>query len=112
MKYIISESKINSLIYDFLTSNYHGDYKWGPKFHEFYRQDVSEYGYHDFMIDDISAYDYDGDNGTLGIQDWVYEGLDDLFGNLWEPIFVKWFEDNSGLPVEHLKRHKRLKKTN
>lgn len=105
MKFIISESKLNSFIYDFLTRNYHGDYKWGPELHDFYRKDVSEYGYHDFMIDDISAYDYTEDTKTLGIQDWIHEQLDDIFGKFWEPVFVKWFEDNSGLSVEPFIRY-------
>ena len=109
MKYIISESKLNSLIYDFLTSNYHADYKWGPELHNFYRDDIAEYGYHDFMINDISAYDYSGDSKTLGIREWIHKQLDELFGDFWEPVFVKWFEDNSGLPVENLLRYSKKK---
>ena len=105
LKYIITESRLGSFIYDFLTRNYHADYKWGPELHDFYRNDIAEYGYHDFMINDISSYDYTGDTKTLGIQEWMYEELDDIFGNLWEPVFVKWFEDNSGLPVERFIRY-------
>jgi hypothetical protein len=110
MRYIITESKLNSLIYDFLTSNYYPDYNWGPELHDFYREDVSKYGYFDFMINDGSAFDYSRDSKTLGIRDWVYENLDDLFGDLWEPIFVKWFENNSGLPVGDLIRYRSKKK--
>jgi hypothetical protein len=110
MKYIITESKLNSFIYDFLTSNYYPDYNWGPELHDFYREDVSKYGYFDFMINDGSAFDYTRDSKTLGIQDWIYKYLDDLFGKRWEPIFVKWFEDNSGLPVGDVIRYSSKKK--
>ena len=101
MKYIISESKLHSLIYDYLTSSFQPDYDWGPELHDFYRKDIAEYGYYDFMIDDGSAFDYVGETKSLRVKPWVYERLDYLFGNIWKSVFVEWFKDNSGLPVSN-----------
>jgi hypothetical protein len=28
-----------------------------------------------------------------------------LFGNMWEPIFIEWFEKNSGLKVKIFDRY-------
>lgn len=110
MKYIISESKLHSLIYDYLTSSFQPDYEWGPKLHDFYKNDVAKYGYHDFLINGKSAFDYRGATETLGIREWVSENLNDLFGNLWGLTFVEWFEDNSGLPVKNLNRYRTKKR--
>lgn len=109
MKYIISESKLESFIEDYLNNSYHPDYGWGPELWEFYKGESEHYGYVDLTIDDVSAYQYLYKENeweknlpkTLLIQPWVAEKLDDLFGNIWEPLFVNWFEKNSGLPVEH-----------
>jgi hypothetical protein len=36
---------------------------------------------------------------------WVYEQLDGLFGDMWKPIFIKWFEKNSGLKIRHFDKY-------
>jgi hypothetical protein len=33
-----------------------------------------------------------------------YYNLEGLFGNRWKPVFIKWFEDNFGLPVKTITR--------
>lgn len=112
MKYIISESKMDSTIRSYLTHYIHPDYNWGPDLHDFYQKDVEEYGMYDFLINDDVAYTYhgyqgyeDGDVeevGTLYIENWVVNKLSTLFGNFWVPVFKDWFEENSGLKVNKM----------
>lgn len=110
MKYIITESRLDNIIYDYIKSNYYPDYNWGPELHKFYKEDVKRYGYYDFLINDVSSYVYLGDANalennepkTLVITDKIVGELNDLFGDRWKPVFVKWFEENSGLKVDHL----------
>ena len=103
MKYIISESRFSEFIYDYLTKNYHPDYNWGPELHDFYKKDIEKYGFHDFEINDKRAFAYRGGGiNQLLVRKWVADNLNSLFGDVWRPVFVKWFEDNSGLPVKDL----------
>jgi hypothetical protein len=108
MKYEIPESKINQIIYDYIKGKYYPDYNWGPELHDFYRKDVENHGFYAFDIDDQEAYTYYGDewgkpevNNRLVIEKWIVEELTSIFGDLWIPIFIKWFEDNSGLKVKN-----------
>ena len=106
MKYTISEIKVNQIIYDFIKDRYYPDYNWGPELHDFYRKDVDKYGYYSFEVNDKLAYTYYGEYDgydylyKLEIEDWVERELNGIFGDLWIPIFIKWFEDNSGLEVK------------
>jgi hypothetical protein len=99
MKYIISESRLDSFIREYLNSKIHPDYYTGPDLHDFYREDVEKYGKHSFTIDDQLAYTYVM-NGILYIQNWLVDKLNGLFGDLWHPVFKTWFEDITGLHVE------------
>ena len=108
MKYIISESKIESIIMDFLDSNYVPDYGWETMGH--YESDSKKYGYVHFPINDIHTYFYlyganEYNNNlpkTIFIHGWVGDVLNDYFGDMWKPVFVKWFEKNTGMSVEHI----------
>lgn len=103
MKYIISESRLNDFIYEYLSEHYYPDYNWGPELHDFYKKDVEKYGFHDFEINDKRAYGYRGGGiNQLLVRKWVADDLNNLFGDAWKPVFIKWFEDNSGLPVKDL----------
>ena len=111
MKYVISESRLNDFIYEYLTKNYHPDYNWGTELHDFYKKDVENHGWYDFDINDTGAYTYlgpagiykDNEKNTLLIQSWVVDKLNELFGDKWVSVFIEWFEDNSGLSVKHVK---------
>lgn len=110
MKYLITENKLNDVILKFLDYYIEPDYSWGPELHDFYREDVEKYGSYDFIINDRLGYVYyDGKNmpikNLLEVRPFVYEKLDGLFGNKWEPIFIKWFEKNSGLKVKEFERY-------
>lgn len=111
MRVVITESRANDVILKYLDQHIEPDYSWGPELHEFYRDDVKRHGYYDFVINDNLAYSYwnhDIDGNILEVMPWVYEQLDGLFGDLWEPIFIKWFEKNSGLPIGTLDRYKEV----
>jgi hypothetical protein len=113
MKYLITESKLESTIHSYLTHYIHPDYNWGPELHDFYREDVKKYGRYDFLINDDIAYTYDGyqgyadsdeveEIGILYILPWLVDKLTTLFGNFWQPVFKDWFEENSGLEVKKM----------
>jgi hypothetical protein len=38
---------------------------------------------------------------AINDREFVYE-MHDLFGNKWEPVFIKWFEDNFHVPIKTL----------
>ena len=98
MKYIISESRLGDFIYEYLTKNYYPDYGWGPDF--LYRKDIEKFGFHDFEVNDKKAYAYRGKGRKeLLVRTWIADELTSLFGDSWKPVFAKWFEDNTSLPV-------------
>ena len=107
-RYIISESRLEKFIYEYLTSHYEPDYEWNHV--QNYKNAIERQGWIDFDINDTGAYTFLGDEGiygdnkknTLIIQSWVVDRLNDLFGDKWVSVFLEWFEDNFGLPVEHV----------
>jgi hypothetical protein len=108
MKYIITESKAEDVILKYLDRYIEPDYSWGPELHSFYRKDVKQHGSYDFVINDRLAYSYwdgVGNDKLLEVMPWVYEQLDGLFGDMWKPIFIKWFEKNSGLKIRHFDKY-------
>lgn len=105
MKFLIAENRAQEIIYKYLTDVYYPDYNWGPELHDFYREDVKKHGGYEFEVNDTLAYSYyddeDYDKGLV-IAEWLVERLDSLFGNMWQPVFIAWFEDNSGLKVKSI----------
>lgn len=110
---IFSEGKMDNLIVDYLNINLYPDYNWEPHASDLYRQDLERVGFFDFKVNDLPGYSYVGEKGgfsgfdpkTLMIEPDVWKTLDNYFGDRWESVFVKWFEDNTGLPVEHLEKY-------
>lgn len=108
MKYIISESRLDGVIYDYLSSNLEPDYGW--RGHEWYKKEAQRWGYIIFDIDVRPAFKYHLNPDkplidkpkTLLVGGLLVGRLGELFGDRWESIFTKWFEDNTGLPVSHL----------
>ena len=39
----------------------------------------------------------------VALQYSIYNKYDMMFGDLWEPVFIKWFEEHSGLPVKEVR---------
>jgi hypothetical protein len=99
---------LDEFIYQYLTDNLRPDYNWGPKLHNFYKEDVKKYGIYEFSINDKYRYAYLGEwDGydylyTLVISEWVNKELTSLFGDKWIPVFKRWFEYNSGLEVRKI----------
>lgn len=108
MKIIIKESRADDLILKYLEKYIHPDYGWGSELFDFYRREIRKYGYIDFTINDDSAYVFINDEqlgefNKLMIRDTIADKLSGLFGDRWYNIFIKWFEENTGLTVEHFK---------
>jgi hypothetical protein len=106
MKYIISESKINQIILNYLNDNVYPDYSSGPYVHNFYQSQIDRFNSYTFGVNDEEAYTYYGLNdynrNVLEIYGWLSEKLTSLFGNKWIPVFREWFEDMTGLEINKL----------
>jgi hypothetical protein len=127
MKYLITESKLNSTIYDFIDNLFHDGKKIKMVKHtredEDTLDDVEVLGAYDFFYedsdDDLFTWTgreyYENPKRGLSRSKWLelapvveienYEKLGQLdayFGHLWRPIFIQWFEDTFSLPVKTL----------
>lgn len=125
MKVVITESRLESLIIDYLNDSYYPDYGWkGNSMSDIgYQDEVDKWGDILFFVDDRESYIYYGCNANAGPEDEFFAGyghlhnyecpllsispymsqrLDSAFGDIWKPIFKKWFEDNTGLEVTQL----------
>jgi hypothetical protein len=121
MKYIITESKLESAIISYLDENFIPDYGWSNP--DVYQSTVEQYGDCDFFINDLDSYIYYGCNANDNTEDEYFSvdghlhdykcpllviypkvsrHLDDYFGDMWKPIFKKWFEENTGLIVNQI----------
>ena len=107
MKYIISESKIESAIRKYLDDNYYPDYGWSE--HGYYKLEFDKYNGEYFNINDGTAYEIvklRENHGNL-LTVYKFEDLDAYFGNKWEPIFIEWFEGHTGLKVDNFRVNRR-----
>jgi hypothetical protein len=120
MKYIITESRLEKAIIEYLDKEFIPDYGWGNN----YQEDVDRWGDLVFFINDVESYIYYGCNARggrnkdkyfdpnghlanyecplLSIYPAVSQQLSNYFGNMWKPIFKKWFEENTGLTVNQI----------
>ena len=103
MKYIITESKINQIILDYLNDNVYPDYDWGPDLYDFYKKEIRKYNSYTFPVDGYDGYTYYGEyanhKNVLEIHTWLSDKLTALFGDNWRPVFNDWFEEGSGLKI-------------
>jgi len=122
MKVVITESRLESLIIDYLNDSYYPDYGWkgNSRSDIGYQDEVDKWGDIVFFVDDQESYIYYGCNANAGPEDEFFAGyghlhnyecpllsiypymsqrLDSAFGDIWKPIFKKWFENNTGLEV-------------
>ena len=63
MKVVITESRLEKAITDYLDDSFYPDYNWGPELHDFYREDVERFGGYDFEVNDEVAYSYFNSGG-------------------------------------------------
>ena len=109
MRYIISESKLDSFIYDYLSQNYTPKDGWLSP--EIYFRRANNYNIEFKNEDGDVMFVYIHSPGVGDIYNkpksllvwyWVGEELDSLFSDLWILPFKNWFEGNTGLPVNHV----------
>ncbi len=119
MKYIITESKLESAIISYLDENFYPDYGWQDNYQEM----IDKWGDLVFYINDVDSYIYYGCNANGGPEDEFFasyghlntykcpllsiypavsQQLNSYFGGIWKPIFKKWFEENTGLTVNQI----------
>jgi len=122
MKYIITESKLNSAIYDYIDNLF----KEGKKIHMVKHttpdDDDEVVGAYDFFHkgeDELFIWTgeeyYERPYNKSAWTKWKalapvveivnYQKLDSLnnmFGDLWRPVFITWFENTFSLPVKTL----------
>ena len=126
MKYLITESKLNSAIYEYIDQLFHEGKKIEMVKHtrpdDDTFEDVEVEDAYDFFHkgeDDLFTWTgkeyYDRPFNSSLFSKWLelapiveivdYEKVDvlnNMFGNLWRPIFIKWFEDLFSLPIKTL----------
>ena len=121
MKVVITESKLEKIITDYLDDIYVPDYGWANP--DVYQKDVKQYGDLVFFINDRDSYIYYGCNAGAGPEDEFFAGyghlnhykcpllsiyprvsgeLTSLFGDKWKSVFKEWFEEKSGLHVAQI----------
>jgi hypothetical protein len=124
MKYIITESKLNSAIYEYIDKLFHNGYEIKMEVAEDEEGDPIEYAY-DFVQDNggygflftwtgKEYYEKEGNENVTSFgkrwidyapvieiaEDEIIDQLKTMFGELWVPIFKQWFTDTFSLPVK------------
>jgi len=126
MKYIITESKLNSAIYDYIDNLFHDGKKIEMVKHTREDDDTIEdvevdvaYDFFHRGDDDLFTWTgreyYNTPKNELNASKWLelapvveivnYQKLDSLnnmFGDLWRPVFITWFENTFSLPIKTL----------
>jgi hypothetical protein len=105
MKYTITESRLEKVVLDFLDSNLAPYDGWNP---EEYIEELKDGSGELYLFwdedntDDHMYYLWKAlkKRGKVYLTDYHYNFLTDLFGEHWKPIFIKWFEENTKLPVK------------
>ena len=121
MKVVITESKLEKIITDYLDDVFTPDDRWERNNESQY--EVENYGETFFFVEGDEAYVYYGCNANAGPEDEFFAGyghlhnyecpllliyprvgqqLSNYFGDMWKPVFKKWFEENTGLIVNQI----------
>ena len=119
MKYIISEQQVERLkqtILDYFDENLTPVDGWETT--EAYNNELNSYGYEIFMfLEDPETYEEQdhiwytthknpsiripkNKSPLVAIPDSDFNSLEGYFGDIWKPIFIEWFQKNTGLPVK------------
>ncbi len=124
MKYTITESKLNSAIYEYIDQLFHNGYNIRMEAAEDEDGDPIEYAY-DFIQENggfgflftwtgKEYYEKEGNENVTSFgkrwidyapvveisEDEIIDQLKGMFGDMWVPIFKKWFMDTFSLPVK------------
>ena len=124
MKYIITESKLNSAIYEYIDNLFHNGYEIKMEVAEDEDGNPIEYAY-DFVQDNggygflftwtgKEYYETEGREDVTSFgkrwidyapvieiaEDEIIDQLKGMFGEMWVPIFKQWFTNTFSLPVK------------
>lgn len=121
MKVVITESRLEKVVTDYLDDLYYPDYGWKGVSQpgSSYQDEVDRWGDIVFFVDDVDSYVYYGCNAgsendrafdgygrlhnykcpLLELNPHTAKRLDSIFGDIWRPIFQKWFKEHTGLEV-------------
>lgn len=107
MDYTIKQSRLEKLIWGYLDKHYYPDYMWSVD-EDFYRKEVDNFGYITFEVNDGVVYEYFDhsqfyNEKNLQVSSQLFDNLSGFFNDFWIPVFVKWFEHNTGLDVDSLR---------
>jgi hypothetical protein len=129
MKYVITESKLNNAIYQYLDEylkpnelnwthgmdfDENGEYEEDENFIIFYKGDwdgeddsdiVFNYFTKEYYGDEASSKSFKNNAPILEVMGGYAEHLDNMFGVHWQESMEKWFQDNINLPVNTLSVH-------
>jgi hypothetical protein len=112
MKYIIPENRLESLI----TSEFDKDLTpvggwWTHSKIKTYLRNFSDWMpiyydkdfYTDFADNDSMEFMmYFKKAKIVVLQDSIYYKYNMMFNDLWQPVFIKWFNEHSGLPIKNV----------
>jgi hypothetical protein len=122
MKYIISESRVEKAIYEYMDELF-GDVMYERYYYfdkesytdnvlEFYNKDLEDSG--DYLFEYVKKEYYDEPHIGQHLKEkylsqapmveflhsYTTRQLDAYFGDRWKQVFVKWFKDKFNLPVK------------
>lgn len=112
MKYIITENRLES----FITSEFDKDLTptGGWWTHSKIRKELRSFSewmpiyydkdfYTDFADNDSTKYmNYSKKDKIVELEDQLYYKYESMFEDLWKPVFLKWFNQHSGLPIDRV----------
>ena len=112
---LVSEGKLDRAIYEYIDEMYKPNFtdgqkeQWGPETYKFFEIELDMLGYFVLYRDGKPSYRFfrnkyfrDAKSNTLLILPDIENELEQLFGDRWKPIFIKWFEDGTGVKVKAL----------
>jgi len=120
MKYTIPENRLNGLIISMFDADLTPHEGWmSPKYYkEFLRGKKSPieskkylggqkyYFFYDknnnSHEDTDTVMDYDKEDKNVELPDELYGKYNGLFNDLWEPLFLNWFNKKTGLPIKQV----------
>ena len=108
MDYIIKQSRLEKIIWEYLDKTYYPDYMWNEDKDD-YKREVQNFGYLNFEKNDQTIYEYYDSTefyselGILKVYPNMVENLDGFFDKYWIPVFAKWFEYHTGLNVNSVR---------
>lgn len=113
---LVNEGKMDQAIYEYIDGMYRPNFgddgrleEWGPETYKLFDAELDMLGYFVLYRNGKPSYRFfrnkyfrDAKSNTLLILPDIENELEQLFGDRWKPIFIKWFEDGTGVKVKAL----------